>query len=381
MNLYHRPAWIEINLEQLQRNFALINQHKPAHVSLLFVVKDQAYGHGAYECSRIALDNGVKMLGVATISEAVELREKGMTAPILIFGERLENQWEFCVQHDLTIFINTAQHAQRYAKYAAAWPKTPTVHIEVDTGLSRYGIRWTGAVETIAQIMAVRGLRVEGIMSHFAMSDELDKTYALLQLQRFQEVLSELTRRGIAVPLTHICNTGGFLDLPQAHFDMVRTGILPLGVYPSQVCRRIPGIQPIMSVKARIVVIRDLLPGDKVGYGMHYTAPSARRIAVIPLGYGDGFPRVRNTGCVLVRGKRAPVVGGNAMDVMMVDVSDIPATQIGDEVVVMGKMGDEAISVHEIAAWKRSVSYDILTNWSWRLPRIYTIGRTQAGAV
>lgn len=371
MNLYHRPAWIEVNLDQLRKNFEIINQDKPAGLSLLFVAKDQAYGHGAYECSRIALDNGVKMLGVATISEAVELREKGITAPILVFGERLEDQLELCLQHDLTIFVNSVQKMQTYATYATAWQKTPSIHIEVDTGLSRYGIRWTEAVETIAQIMTISGIRVEAIMSHFAMSDELDKSYALLQLQRFQEVLAGLKRKGRALPLTHICNTGGFLDLPRAHFDMVRTGILPLGVYPSQVCRRIAGIQPIMSVKAKIVVIRDLLPGDKVGYGMHYTAPAARRIAVIPLGYGDGFPRVRNTGCVLVHGKRAPVVGGNAMDVMMVDITDIAAAQIGDQVVVMGKMGSEEISVHEIAAWKRSVSYDILTNWSWRLPRRY----------
>ena len=376
MNLYHRPAWVEVDLDQLQQNFAIINQDKPPGLSLLFVVKDQAYGHGAYQCSRVALDNGVKMLGVATISEAVELREKVITAPILIFGERLEDQLELCLQYDLTIFVNTVQKMQTYAKYAIKWQKTPAVHIDIDTGLSRYGIRWTEAVETIAQIMTIPGIRVEGIMSHFAMSDELDKSYALLQLQRFQEVLTGLKHRGIDLPLAHICNTGGFLDLPQAHFDMVRTGILPLGVYPSQVCRRIPEIQPIMSVKAKIVMIRDLLPGDKVGYGMHYTAPSARRIAVIPLGYGDGFPRVRNTGCVLVHGKRALVVGGNAMDVMMVDISDIPGAQIEDEVVVMGKMGAEEISVHEIAAWKRSVSYDILTNWSWRLPRVYLSQRT-----
>ncbi|MDY0093992.1 MAG: alanine racemase [Candidatus Vecturithrix sp.] len=371
MNLYHRPAWIEINLRQLQQNFVSINQEKSAALSLLFVAKDQAYGHGAFECARVALEQGVKMLGVATISEAVELREKGVTAPILIFGECLEDQLEFCLQYELTIFVNTVQKATCYARYAAKWRKMPVVHVEIDTGLSRYGIRWTEAVEKIAQIMQIPGIRVEGIMSHFAMSDELDKSYALLQLQRFQEVLTGLKRKGITLPLAHICNTGGFLDLPQAHCDMVRTGILPLGVYPSQVCRRIAGIQPIMSIKAKIVVIRNLVPGDKVGYGMHYTAPSARRIAVIPLGYGDGFPRVRNTGCVLIHGKRAPIVGGNAMDVMMVDITDMPAAQISDEVVVMGKMGTEEIAVHEIARWKQSVSYDILTNWSWRLPRVY----------
>jgi alanine racemase len=168
-----------------------------------------------------------------------------------------------------------------------------------------------------------------------------------------------------------MCNSGGLLDLPQAHFDMVRTGILPLGVYPSQVCRRISGIEPIMSVKAKIVAIQNIQAGDKVGYSMHYTAPEPRKVGVLALGYGDGFPRVRNQGDVLIHGQRAPIVGGNAMDAMMVDLSDIPQSQVGDDVVVMGSQGEETISVHELAKLKGSVSYDILTNWSWRLPRVY----------
>jgi alanine racemase len=372
MNPYHRPAWIEVSLTQLQKNFDLINQDKPVSLAILCVVKDQAYGHGAVQCAQVALKNGVTMLGVATISEAVELREHGIVAPILVFGERFENQMEFCLRYDLVICINTVQKARRYAAYAEKWQKTPEVHIEIDTGLHRYGILWTEAVKVVKQICNFPGIRVKGIMSHFAMSDELDKSYAHEQLRRFRMVLDGLHQHGIRIPLKHMCNTGGFLDIPTAHFDMVRLGILPLGVFPSTVCRRIPEIQPIMSVKAKIVATRDLLPGDKVGYGMHYTAPAPQRIGVLPLGYGDGFPRVRNTGYVLVHGQQAPIVGGNAMDAMMVNITEIPKAQSGDTVVIMGKMDRETIGVHQLAALKGSVSYDIMTNWNQRLPRVYT---------
>ncbi len=187
MNLYHRPAWIEINLGQLQQNFVSINQEKSAALSLLFVAKDQAYGHGAFECARVALEQGVKMLGVATISEAVELREKGLTAPILIFGECLEDQLEFCLQYDLTIFVNTVQKATCYARYRQNGARCRSYTSKLASGLSRYGIRWVKeAVEKIAQIMQIPGIRVEGIIGHFAMSDELDKSYALLQLNVFR---------------------------------------------------------------------------------------------------------------------------------------------------------------------------------------------------
>ncbi|PIE29995.1 alanine racemase [candidate division KSB3 bacterium] len=371
MNHYRRPAWIEIDLKQLERNFRLIQQDKPPQLRVLAVVKDQAYGHGAYECATIALKQGASMLGVVTLSEAVELREKGITAPILLLGERLDDQLELCLHYDLTLCINRLQQAQRYARYAQRFQKRPKIHIEIDTGLSRYGIRWTEAAQLAEQICHVQALECEGIMSHFAKSDELDKSYAEEQLARFRGVLDALDERGIAFPLKHLCNSGGFLDLPQAHFDMIRSGILPLGVYPSQRCRRIAGIKPIMSVKAKIIAIQQIQAGDSVGYSMHYTARGPRRIGVIAVGYGDGFPRVRNQGHVLVHGQRAPIVGGNAMDAVMVDVSEIPQSQIGDDVVIMGKQGQECISVHELAALKASVSYDILTNWSPRLPRVY----------
>ena len=365
-----RPAWIEIDLARLRRNFEIIFADKPAHVALLSVVKDQAYGHGAATVARAALNAGASYLGVATLGEALELRQAGVRAPILIFGERPPDQYEDCVRQHFTCFVNSESAARDLARVARRMGKEAPVHVEVDTGLSRYGIRWEHALDVISAVAGTPGLRLEGVMSHFAMSDEEDKSFALLQLDRFRQVLDGMDRLGIRVRYRHMCNTGGFLDLPQAHFDMVRLGILPLGVYPSRVCRRIPGLEPVMTVKTRVAVLRDLQPGDFVGYGMHYRATERRRIAVLPVGYGDGYPRVRNRGEVLVRGRRAPVVGGNAMDAMMVDVTSIPDVQPWDEVVLLGRQGNEEISVHEIARWKGTVSYEVLTNWSWRLRRV-----------
>ena len=365
-----RPAWIEIDLARLRRNFEIIFADKPARVALLSVVKDQAYGHGAATVARAALNAGASYLGVATLGEALELRQAGVRAPILTFGERPPDQYEECVRQHFTCFVNSESAARDLARVARRVGKEAPVHVEVDTGLSRYGVRWEHALDVISAVAGTPGLRLEGVMSHFAMSDEEDKSFALLQLDRFRQVLDGMDRLGIRVRYRHMCNTGGFLDLPQAHFDMVRLGILPLGVYPSQVCRRIPGLEPVMTVKTRVAVLRDLQPGDFVGYGMHYRATERRRIAVLPVGYGDGYPRVRNRGEVLVRGRRAPVVGGNAMDAMMVDVTSIPDVQPWDEVVLLGRQGKEEISVHEIARWKGTVSYEVLTNWSWRLRRV-----------
>ena len=365
-----RPAWIEIDLARLRRNFEIIFADKPARVALLSVVKDQAYGHGAATVARAALNAGASYLGVATLGEALELRQAGVRAPILIFGERPPDQYEDCVRQHFTCFVNSESAARDLARVARRVGIEAPVHVEVDTGLSRYGVRWEHALDVISAVAGTPGLRLEGVMSHFAMSDEEDKSFALLQLDRFRQVLDGMDRLGIRVRYRHMCNTGGFLDLPQAHFDMVRLGILPLGVYPSQVCRRIPGLEPVMTVKTRVAVLRDLQPGDFVGYGMHYRATERRRIAVLPVGYGDGYPRVRNRGEVLVRGRRAPVVGGNAMDAMMVDVTSIPEVQPWDEVVLLGRQGKEEISVHEIARWKGTVSYEVLTNWSWRLRRV-----------
>jgi len=364
-----RPAWTEIDLGKLRRNLQLIRRDLPRAVKLLAVVKDEAYGHGALDVARVAVEEGAWGFGLSTLEEAMALREDGISAPLLLLGERQEAELPWCVEHDLTICVNEPHTIRKLARVAAALDKCVPVHLKIHTGMSRYGVRWDEALPLVEQIVAEKSLRLEGVMTHFSQSDEVDKGFANLQFSRFNEVLDALTAKKISVPIRHACNSGGLLDLPHAHLDMVRPGILMFGIFPSSVCRRIEGIEPVMSVKAKIASIQKLKPGEVVGYGMRYTAPSERRIAVLPIGYGDGFPRVRNTGCALVRGRRAPLIGGIAMDALMVDVTDIPEAQLWDEAVLMGRQGDDEITVHDIAKLKNSVSYDVLTNWRLRLRR------------
>jgi alanine racemase len=368
-NFPQRPAWTEIDLSRLRRNLQLIRSDLPRHVKWLAVVKDEAYGHGALDVGRIALEEGAWGLGLSTLEEATHLRDEGVTAPLLLLGERQEAELEWCVAHNLTVCVNEAHNVRTLARIAASFEKRVPVHLKVNTGMSRYGVRWDEALPLVEKILAEKSLELEGVMTHFAQSDETDKTFANLQFERLSQVLRSLEKAKVPVKLRHSCNSGGFLDLPHAHLDMVRTGILMHGVFPSTVCRRIPGIEPVMSVKARIAAIQVLKPGEVVGYGMRYTAPGQRRIAILPIGYGDGFPRVRNEGGAILHGQRAPLVGGVAMDAITVDVTDIPQAKMWDEAVIMGRQGNEEITVRDVATLKKTVTYDVLTNWRLRLRR------------
>jgi alanine racemase len=245
------------------------------------------------------------------------------------------------------------------------------VHLKINTGMNRFGLPWRRVVDWSRELASLQGLDFVGALGHFAQSDELEKAFARTQQARFGECVTTLRAAGVQPRLLHHCNSGGFLDLPEAHFDIVRVGLLAQGVFPSSVCRRLPGLSPVMTVKARVTAIQDLEPGDTVGYGMRWRAERPSRIGVLSLGYGDGFPRVRNEGSALVRGLRVPIVGGITMDALMIDLTDVPAAEVGDETVLMGRQGDVEITAHDIAALRRSVSYDALTGWRARLPRVY----------
>jgi alanine racemase len=368
-NFPPRPAWTEIDLGKLRRNLQLIRGELPKNVQLMAVVKDEAYGHGALDVARVAVEEGAWGFGLSTLEEAMTLRDAGVTAPLLLLGERQEAELEWCAAHNLTICVNEIHNVRALAKIAAKFGKQVPVHVKIHTGMSRYGVRWDEALPLVEKIVAEKSLSLEGVMTHFSQSDETEKTFANLQFARFNEVLQAMEQKKISAKLRHTCNSGGFLDLPHTHLDMVRVGILLYGVFPSLVCRKIPGIEPVMSVKAKIAAIQKLKPGEVVGYGMRYTAASERRIAILPIGYGDGFPRVRNEGCALIHGRRAPLLGGIAMDALMVDITDIPQAQMWDEAVIMGRQGGEEITVRDIAKLKNSVTYDVLTGWRLRLRR------------
>jgi alanine racemase len=370
-----RSAWVEIDRGQLVNNFNLINADSPSDLKKLCVVKDQAYGHGAVVVGQAAVDAGYDYLAVETIDEAIELRDAEIHLPILIFGEVSDAEFGACLAYQITCCVNDIHKAKRFNELAKTYfgeQQSINVHIEIDTGMSRWGVPWDEVLPVVEYIAKeCEYLHLEGLMSHFAMSDEADKTYANLQHSRFVTVIDAIAQTNIQIELVHMSNTGGLLDLPHAHFTMIRSGILHLGVYPSLVCKRIEGLAPVMSVKASIPALRQLREGDRVGYGMHVTASKPMQIAILPIGYGDGYPRVRNEGYVLIHGQRCPVVGGNAMDATMVDVSHLPDVAIGDEVVLMGGQGDQWIDPRDLVKWKKTVCYEILTGWRARLPRRY----------
>ena len=362
---------MEIDLGRLASNFRLIRKDAPAGLEIGSVVKDNGYGHGAVAVANVALDQGAGRLLVSNLDEAAELRDAGIDAPILLMGERMESELPACHELNLTLAVGEPAVAEAANRLASSLGQALAVHVKIDTGMGRYGVRWSEALDLVQSINSAPGLRLDGLFSHFPMSDESDKSFANEQISRFRSLIEELEREGICVPCRHLCNSGGFLDLPDAYFDMVRIGLLPLGVYPSKVCRRIPGIEPVGTVKTRLAVVKKIHKGDNVGYGLRYQAPGERRIGVLPIGYGDGYPRVRNQGHVLVHGKRAPVIGANAMDSTMVDLTAIPEAVAWDEVILMGRQGESEITPHDLAAWKGTVSYEVLTGWRSRLPRVY----------
>jgi len=366
-----RPAWVEIDLEKLRRNFKLIFQLLPPHVRLLSVVKDDAYGHGALHVSKAALAAGASFLAVSTVAEAIVLRERGITARILMLGDRHESEFSCCLAHDLTCCVSEPEGIRKLASLAARFERPIPVHLKVNTGMNRYGAPWSQAAQIAVQIQATPSLRLEGILSHFAQSDGKDKSHATLQLERFESVISQLARTGTPAPIRHMANSGAFLEIPAAQFEMVRLGILPLGVYPGPDCPRLAGLEAVMSVKARITAIQHLQPGEGAGYGIRFKAARPTRIGVLPIGYGDGLPYARNRGFVLVQGHRAPIVGATAMDAITIDVTDIPEAQLWDEAIIMGGQGANSISAEDLADIHGSIPYQILTTWRARLPHVY----------
>ncbi len=368
---WSRPAWVEVDLGILATNVRLIRADLPAAVQLLYVVKDEAYGMGAVQAGQVALREGATHLAVYTLEEGAVLRAAGIRAPILILGERVPEEVAGVLELALIPCVSSLEMARRFSEAGVARGRPVTVHVKINTGMNRFGLPWREVSSWTPALLELRGIEAGGVLSHFAQSDEEDKTFARLQRQRFEDCLRVWKAAGGRVPLAHLCNSGGFLDLPEAHFDMVRVGLLAGGVYPSSVCRRIPGIQPALSVRTRVIAIQHLETGDTVGYGMRWRADRPSRIAVLPVGYGDGFPRVRNQGAALISGRRASLVGGVAMDALTVDVTEFPEVGVGTEAVLMGRQGDEEIPAQELARLKQSVTYDVLVGWRRRLPRVY----------
>jgi len=367
-----RPTWAEIDLSATAHNIRLLQKRVGPHVRVMAVVKAEAYGHGAIRVARSALKAGAAWLGVAALNEAISLRQAGITAPILIFGWTPGWLARQAIEHDVTCAVFDLDTAGAFNRAAQEAGRRARLHVKVNTGMNRLGLMPEAAAGAIVQMRAMDGVVVEGIFTHFARNDEPDRAYTDVQIGRFKRVLSDLEALGIAIPIRHAANSPGVLRYPEIHFDMVRPGILLHGLDPSHEVLAPSDFRPAMTLKTRVAQVQALPPGSPVSYGGTYITQGWERIAVLPIGYADGFRRKpQHWGEVLVRGRRAPIVGRVCMDQCMIDVTRLPDVRQGDEVVLIGAQGQDRIRAEDAAGRLGTNNYETVSMVMGRVPRVY----------
>lgn len=369
-----RPTWAEVDLSAIAHNVREFAGIVPSKTQLMAVVKADGYGHGAVQTARAAISAGASFLGVALVEEALELRQNGITEPILILGFTPREYAAALCEHNLTPTVFTLPEAEAFSDVAVRYGKRLDVHVKVDTGMSRVGCFPCEAADGfIRQIASLPGLTMTGLFTHFATADQRDQEYARNQLTQFLSLVQRLESQGITVPIKHAANSAAAIGFPDSHLDMVRLGISLYGFYSSdEVSRERVNLRPVMTLKSQIVFLKEVPAGTAVSYGCTYTTPEHSLLATIPVGYADGYARrLSNRGQVLVRGVRAPVVGRVCMDQIVINVQDVPGVTEGDEVVLFGRQGDTFIHADELARWLDTINYEIVTSVSHRVPRIY----------
>lgn len=373
MNRYLR-CYAEISLEAIGHNIREVKKRLPEGVKLLGVVKANAYGHGAVPVASY-LENQVDYFATATIEEAVELRENGISAPILILGYVSPSQYGDLVEYDITQTIDSYAQALALEKEAARQNRKAKAHLAVDTGMTRIGFQVTEHdADEAAKIADLPHIELEGMFTHFSCADQKDKTYCSMQMEKYDKMTALLAERGVTIPLRHICNSAGIMEFDDHRFEMVRSGIITYGIYPSEeVKKERLDLIPALSWKSHVIHVKEVGPGIGVSYGATYvTEKPMTRIATVSAGYADGYPRaLSNQGCVLIHGKKAPIIGRICMDQMMVDVTDIPDVQVEDVVTLVGTDGDETITIEEIANPAARFDYEMLCDISSRVTRVY----------
>ena len=373
MNRYLR-CYAEISLEAIGHNIREVKKRLPEGVKLLGVVKANAYGHGAVPVASY-LENQVDYFATATIEEAIELRENGISAPILILGYVSPSQYSDLVEYDITQTIDSYAQALALEKEATRQNRKAKAHLAVDTGMTRIGFQVTEHdADEAAKIADLPHIELEGMFTHFSCADQEDKTYCSVQMEKYDKMTALLAERGVTIPLRHICNSAGIMEFDDHRFEMVRSGIITYGIYPSEeVKKERLDLIPALSWKSHVIHVKEVGPGIGVSYGATYvTEKPMTRIATVSAGYADGYPRaLSNQGCVLIHGKKAPIIGRICMDQMMVDVTDIPDVQVEDVVTLVGTDGDETITIEEIANPAARFDYEMLCDISSRVTRVY----------
>ena len=364
-------TYAEIDLDAVEYNYKNTRAKLPEGVKLLGVIKADAYGHGAVEIGRF-LDDKCDFFGVACIEEAVELKKAGIKTPVLVLGRVFPWDYETVVKYDVRIPVFSFDDAKALSDEAVKQGKTADFHFAIDTGMSRIGFQITEeSADICAEIVKLPNIKAEGLFSHFATADETDLSKAEAQRDRYKKFVSMLEKRGIDIPVKHLNNSAGIMNFTE-FFDMCRMGIILYGLYPSnEVDPAKLDIKPVMSWKARISHIKTLEAGREISYGGTFKTTKPTRVATVPVGYADGYPRcLSNIGRVLINGKFADIVGRVCMDQFMVNVTDIDC-ETGDEVVLVGKQGDNELSMEEVSESAHSFNYELPCRVARRVPRVY----------
>ena len=368
-------TWAEIDLDALAENVRALKRHVGVSVEIFAVVKANAYGHGSAQVAKAALEAGATRLAVHRAIEGVELRKAGIEAPILVMGYTPPDGANLVVAWRLTPSLMTLEFARALSARASAAGVLTPVHVKIDTGMSRYGLMPEEAPQFLQALRQLPGIYLEGVFTHFATADWSDQSYTRQQLEVFKEVLAALHRAGIQPPVVHAANSAATMRLPEAHFNAVRPGIAMYGLEPSGEWHPVFPLKPVLKLKSRVSRVRWLPPGSSVSYGRTYITNRPTLAALVPVGYGDGYHRIlSNRGAVLIRGKRAPLIGRICMDQFVVDVTSIEGVQQDDEVVLIGSQGQEMIGAEEVAALAETINYEVTTSLLPRVVRVYYRG-------
>jgi alanine racemase len=362
----------EVDLGALAYNYRQLRQLVPLSVKFLAVVKADAYGHGAIPVSKKLEELNTDFLGVATVQEGVELRNGGIKKPILVLSGIYHEEVEEVLDYQLTPIVYRLEIAEALSAAANTRGKNIPVHIKVDTGMGRIGVLFEEAPAFVNRVRRLENLEIEGIASHLSTADEGNSSFAAEQLKRFFRTIEEIKKLGIDPPFCHIANSAALVNLPAAHFTMVRPGIMLYGSYPSPSLKDKVSLRQVMSWKSRIADLKKVPAGWPISYGRAFVTQRPSLIAAIPVGYADGYNRLlSNRGEVMIKGRRTPVVGRVCMDWTMVDVTDIPGAEVGDEVVLIGSQLGHEITPEEMGRWIGTISYEILCAVGKRVQRIY----------
>ncbi|UCG93908.1 MAG: alanine racemase [Candidatus Aerophobus sp.] len=354
-------VWLEIDLDAVTHNIKTIRRIAGKNSEIMAVVKANAYGHDAIEISRVALESGATWLGVGALEEGIILRKAGIEAPILVLGLTPEDQIDPLLFYDLVPTICDLQTVKALSQAAVKYKKNARIHIKIDTGMRRLGIKSEGALDFIKRVKKMNNIEIEGLYTHLAAADEEDKSYTKLQFAQYKRVVNELEKEDIHVPLKHMANSAAILDLPYTYLDIVRPGITIYGLFPLPLAKRTIKLKPVAKFKTKIIFIKKVDGGENIGYGRAYTTTKETTVATLPVGYADGYPRLlSDRGEVLVKGTRALIIGRICMDLCMIDVTNIPGVQVGEEVVLWGRQEGKNISVEEIAEKTGTINYEII---------------------